>query len=174
MRSHAIASWSKATRCSATVASTGSDLVWVDPERFDRHASRDVAEALARLNAELMRDERPYLLIGVGRWGSTDPWLGIPVSWSQIAGARAIVEAGFRDRIVEPSQGSHFFQNLSSCNVGYFTVAPGSQGASVDWRWLRAQPSREVGPALYHLNAENSFDVRMDGRHGRGLIARPE
>ena len=81
----------------------------------------------------------PYLLIGVGRWGSRDPWLGIPVTWDQIAGARVIVEAGLRDFQVTPSQGSHFFQNLTSFHVGYFTVNEGD--GFVDWDWLAAQPA---------------------------------
>lgn len=149
------------------------DLVWVDPQEFDRLASADVAAALTSVNARLMKEERPYALIGVGRWGSTDPLLGIPVSWTQIAGVRVIVEAGFRDMVVEPSQGSHFFQNLSSCNVGYFTVAPARE-AHVDWEWLRSLGGERVGPALYHVRLARPIDVRMDGRHGKGVICRPD
>src|SRR5439155_5214799 len=98
------------------------DIIVVDRHRFERASSRQAASKLAQLNAELAG--RPYLLIGVGRWGSTDPWLGIPVTWEQISGARVIVEAGFEDFKVAPSQGTHSFQNLTSFGVGYFTVNP--------------------------------------------------
>src|SRR5579871_650038 len=98
------------------------DIVVVDFHRFERSRSREVAQEVAQINAELAQQNRPYLLIGAGRWGSTDPWLGIPVSWDQIAGARVIVESGFRDFRVVPSQGSHLFQNLTAFQIGYFTV----------------------------------------------------
>jgi hypothetical protein len=86
------------------------DVVVVDFHRFERARSQDVAEGVAQFNAKLGEKGAPYLLIGVGRWGSNDPWLGIPVEWDEISGARVIVEAGFRDFRVTPSQGSHFFQ----------------------------------------------------------------
>src|ERR1022692_1044965 len=98
------------------------DVVVVDSQRFERSRSQEVAKAVARLNRQLNEANRPYLLIGVGRWGSTEPWLGIPVEWDEISGARVIVEAGFRDFRVTPSQGSHFFQNLTAFQIGYFTV----------------------------------------------------
>src|SRR3970282_1417544 len=100
------------------------DVVVGDRERSARARSREAAQELTRLNATLLRQATPYLLVGVGRWGSNDPWLGIPVTWDQIAGARVIVESGFRDLQVTPSQGTHFFHNLTSCNIGYFTVKP--------------------------------------------------
>jgi hypothetical protein len=93
------------------------DLVVVDFHRFDRAQSQETAQAVARFNAELVASGTPYVLVGVGRWGSRDPWLGIPVAWDQISGARVIVEAGFKDFRVTPSQGSHFFQNLTSFQV---------------------------------------------------------
>src|SRR6185503_4462422 len=116
------------------------DVVAVDFDRYDRAQSRSVAQEIARYNSELSREERPYLLIGVGRWGSADPWLGIPVTWEQIAGARVIVECGFRDFRVTPSQGSHFFQNLTSFQVGYFTVNADVGEGFVRWDWLAARP----------------------------------
>ncbi len=118
------------------------DLVVVDADRFDRARSADAAQEIAQLNAALAGEGTPYFLIGVGRWGSRDPWLGIPVTWDQISGARAIVETGFKDLHVTPSQGSHFFQNIVSFNVGYFTVNPGVGSDRIDWEWLAAQPAR--------------------------------
>src|SRR4029077_20242019 len=126
--------------------------------------SREVAQALAQLNADLVSDGRPYLLIGVGRWGSGDPWLGIPVTWDQISGARVIVEAGLKDLRVTPSQGTHFFQNLTSFNVGYFTVNPDAGEGFVDWQWLRSQPVAEVDGCVRHLHFEAPLPVVMNGK----------
>lgn len=149
------------------------DLVVVDPAEFDRSNSRRTAEAVAELNEELVSEERPFLLIGVGRWGSSDPFLGIPVGWSQIHGARVIVEAGLRDLSVEPSQGSHFFQNLTSCNVGYFTVNPQAGRGYVDWDWLRAQPTVRRLDAARRIRLERPVTVKMDGRRGEGVVLKP-
>jgi hypothetical protein len=148
------------------------DLVVVDIARFDRAQSRDAAEQVARFNAQLVTEDRPYLLIGVGRWGSADPWLGIPVAWEQIAGARVIVETGFRDLRVTPSQGSHFFQNLTSFQVGYFTVDPES-GGFVDWDWIAAQPAESEAGAVRHIRLDPALVIKMDGRSGRGIVYKP-
>jgi hypothetical protein len=148
------------------------DVIVVDRQRFDRGSSRQVAAELAQCNAELVG--RPYLLIGVGRWGSADPWLGIPVTWEQISGARVIVEAGFADFQVEPSQGTHFFQNLTSFNVGYFTINPDAGEGFVDWDWLAAQPAvRETG-YVRHLRFDRPVVVKMNGKQGEGVILKPE
>ena len=125
---------------------------------------------MSRFNAQLLAEGRPYLLIGVGRWGSHDPWLGIPVSWDQISGARVIVESGFRDFRVTPSQGSHFFQNLTSFQVGYFTV--NQDEGFVDWDWLAAQDLRQHG-LVQHLRFEQPVVVLMDGRKSMGVIYKP-
>jgi CheY-like chemotaxis protein len=146
------------------------DVVVVDFHRFDRSRSLEAAAEVARWNARLQAEGRPYLLIGVGRWGSTDPWLGIPVAWEQISGAKVIVESGFRDFRVTPSQGSHFFQNLTSFQVGYFTVNAGE--GFVDWDWLAAQDLTQHG-LVRHLRFEQPLIVRMDGRRGRGVIVKP-
>jgi hypothetical protein len=149
------------------------DLVVVDFHRFDRAHSQQTAVAVARFNSELVAQGLPYVLIGVGRWGSTDPWLGIPVTWDQISGARVIVEAGFRDFKVTPSQGTHFFQNLTSFNVGYFTVNPQAGEGFVDWEWLGAQPARGEGSAVRHLRLDEPVIVKMDGKKNEGLISKP-
>ena len=150
------------------------DVVVVDSQRFERSRSREVAEAVAHFNAKLNADNLPYLLIGVGRWGSTDPWLGIPVEWDEISGARAIVEAGFRDFRVTPSQGSHFFQNLTAFQVGYFTVNPDAGEGSLDWQWLAAQPAIEEEGCVRHLQFENPLRVVMNSRTSQGVICKPE
>ncbi len=149
------------------------DVVAVDRERFERGASLEVAAEIARFNAELHAQARPYLLVGVGRWGSSDPWLGIPVTWEQIDGARVIVETGFRDFRVTPSQGSHFFQNLSSFQVGYFTVNADLGDGFVDWAWLAAQPALSERGCVRHLRFESPVVVRMNGRRSAGVILKP-
>jgi hypothetical protein len=149
------------------------DVVVVDFHRFDRGRSQDVARDVARFNADLVRRGVPYLLIGVGRWGSAEPFLGIPVSWEEIAGARAIVEAGFKDYRVTPSQGTHFFQNLTASNVGYFTVNPEAGEGFVDWDWLAAQPSVGETTFVRHLHFDRSVVVKMHGRTQQGVITKP-
>jgi CheY-like chemotaxis protein len=150
------------------------DIVAVDLQRFERSRSREVADAVAQFNAVLSAENRPYLLIGVGRWGSNDPWLGIPVEWDEISGARAIVEAGFRDFRVTPSQGSHFFQNLSAFQVGYFTVNPDAGEGSLDWQWLAEQPAVEEQGCVRHLQFGKPLQVVMNSRTSQGVILKPE
>lgn len=149
------------------------DLVVVDYDRFDRLRSVEVAGQVAGLNAALQGKGIPYLLIGVGRWGSLDRHLGIPVTWNQIAGARVIVESGFKDIRVTPSQGTHFFQNLSSLNVGYFTVNPQAGEGFIDWSWLAEQPAREDTGFVRHIRLEEAVQVRMNGKTGEGVIRKP-
>jgi hypothetical protein len=147
------------------------DIIVVDRQRFERVSSRQAAIEIAQLNAELAG--RPYLLIGVGRWGSTDPWLGIPVSWEQISGARVIVEAGFADFKVTPSQGTHFFQNLTSFDVGYFTVNPDAGDGFVDWAWLATEPAVRETTYVRHLRTPRPVVVKMNGKNGEGIILKP-
>lgn len=146
------------------------DAVVVDFHRFERGRSQEVAEAVAHFNASLSLENRPYLLIGVGRWGSNDPWLGIPVEWDEISGARVIVEAGFRDFRVIPSQGSHFFQNLMAFQIGYFTVNPDAGEGSIDWPWLEAQETLEEQGCVRRLRFPQPLLVVMNGKAREGMI----
>jgi CheY-like chemotaxis protein len=150
------------------------DVVLVNSQRFERAQSQDVARHVAYFNAKLAAENRPYLLMGVGRWGSTDPWLGIPVEWDEISRARVIVEAGFRDFRVTPSQGSHFFQNLSAFRVGYFTVNPDLGEGTVDWDWLAVQPAVEERGCVRHIRLAGPVTVLMNGHSGTGMILKPE
>jgi hypothetical protein len=147
------------------------DIVVVDRQRFERASSRQVAAEIAQCNAELAG--RPYLLVGVGRWGSADPWLGIPVTWEQISGARVIVEAGLADVKVTPSQGTHFFQNLTSFDVGYFTVNPDAGDGFVDWAWLGSGPAVRETAYVRHLRYDRPIVVKMNGKNGEGIILKP-
>jgi CheY-like chemotaxis protein len=150
------------------------DVIVVDSQRFERGHSQEVAAAVSRFNRQLNEHNRPYLLIGVGRWGSTEPWLGIPVEWDEISGARVIVEAGFRDFRVTPSQGSHFFQNLTAFQIGYFTVNPDAGEGTVDWEWLTEQPAVEEQGCVRHLRFAEPIRVVMNSRTSQGVIFKPE
>ncbi|UCC25903.1 MAG: hypothetical protein JSU98_02160 [Gemmatimonadales bacterium] len=149
------------------------DWIVVDRDEFDRARSTACAQAVADFNRDLVSEGRPFGLIGVGRWGSTHPWLGIPVRWEDIAGARVIVEAGFKDFRVAPSQGTHFFQNLVSLNVGYFTVNADLGEGSVDWEWLASHPDRETRGCVHHLHFDEPAVAIMDGKERTGVIVKP-
>jgi CheY-like chemotaxis protein len=149
------------------------DLVMVDIDKFDRSKSRDVATELSAFNTKLLAQKRPYVLIGVGRWGSLDPWLGIPVTWDQIAGAGVIVEAGFKDFNVTPSQGSHFFQNITSFRIGYFTVNSIDKLGFIDWEWLSQQKAVEETNYIRHLRFDGPINVRINGHKNKGIIIKP-
>jgi hypothetical protein len=149
------------------------DLVVVDFQRFERARSREAAAEVGRLNRLLLADRVPYALVGVGRWGSRDPWLGIPVTWDEVSGAQVIVEAGLRDLKVTPSQGTHFFQNLTSFNVGYFTVNPESGDGEIDWAWLESRPALSSLDHVRHIRLEQPILVLMNGKRNEGVILKP-
>jgi len=149
------------------------DIIMVDIQTFDRGKSIDVAMEVSRLNSELLEQKRPYILIGVGRWGSLDHWLGIPVTWDQISGASVIVESGFKDFNVTPSQGSHFFQNITSFKVGYFTVNEYDHLGFINWDWLnQVTPEREL-KFTKHLRFDKPINVRINGHLNKGIILKP-
>jgi CheY-like chemotaxis protein len=149
------------------------DVVVVDIDSFDRGKSKEVAYEVGTINAKLLNEKKPYVLFGVGRWGSLDSWLGIPVTWDQISGAAVIVESGFKDFSVTPSQGSHFFQNLTSFRVGYFTVNSHDENDIIDWDWLKNQTAQEELNYTKHLRFDKSISVRINGHHNKGVILKP-
>jgi hypothetical protein len=150
------------------------DVVAVDYQLFDRASSQQTAAEIAAFNAQLIRENRPYLLIGIGRWGSLDPWLGIPVTWEQIAGAKAIIETGFKDMSVTPSQGSHFFQNITSFMIGYFTVNESQQQGFLNWDWLLQQPPLEKKQYTKLFRFNKPLIVKINGHQNKGVILKPE
>jgi hypothetical protein len=149
------------------------DIVVVDITRFDRGKSRETAHEVSMMNAKLVSQKRPYVLIGVGRWGSLDHWLGIPVTWDQISGAAVIVESGFKDFSVTPSQGSHFFQNITSFRIGYFTVNQENHLGSIDWNWLACQRASEAMEYTRHLQLNEPLVVKINGHKNKGVILKP-
>jgi len=150
------------------------DIVIVDIHSFERSKTQDIAKEVSRFNEKLASQNRPYLLIGLGRWGTLDPWLGIPIKWDQISGARAIVESGFKDIDVTPSQGSHFFQNITSFMVGYFTINSKVKEGFVDWEWLLSREPVEAKVYTRHLQFEHPLVVKINGHQHRGVILKPE
>jgi hypothetical protein len=150
------------------------DIVVVDYHLFDRARSRDVANEVSTFNTRLVSERRPYLLIGVGRWGTLDSWLGIPVTWEQIGGAKAIVETGFKELPVTPSQGSHFFQNITSFLIGYFTVNPHKNQGYLDWDWLLSREPFDRMEFTRLIRLPSPITIKINGHLNKGVILKPE
>ncbi|MCC6585705.1 MAG: hypothetical protein IT168_03215 [Bryobacterales bacterium] len=146
------------------------DLVYIDPSRFSRAQSTAVASVIAEVNERLSRENRPYALIGPGRWGSFDPWIGIPVTWHQISAARVIVEVPAADLPIEPSQGTHFFHNMTSAGIGYFSLTSATGDEFVRWDLLNQLPGQDFPLGVRHVRLKKPFSVRMDGLTQHGLI----
>lgn len=149
------------------------DIVYLRPETFEARHSPAIARELEGVNRALTADGMPYLLIGFGRWGSSDPWLGVPVQWAQIDGARVIVEATLPSMNPDLSQGSHFFHNLISFHVVYMSVRHGGP-QRVDWAWLDAQTAVSETGFVRHVRLQHPLTVKVDGRRGRGLVRHHE
>ncbi len=147
------------------------DIIYVDPETFALKDSVAIAAEIGELNARLFREGRRCILIGFGRMGTSDRWLGIPLSWSQMSQARIIVEVDRKDLHPEPSLGSHFFHNLTATKMGYFHIQTGGgEAAGLDWDWLLAQPVLESRGRARLVRREEPFQAKIDGRSFRGII----
>ncbi|MBW6516515.1 MAG: hypothetical protein K0B81_07885 [Candidatus Cloacimonetes bacterium] len=148
------------------------DLIYLVPDLFDNSKTLQMRDEIEFLNETLRKENRYYILIGPGRWGSSDRFLGIPVKWAQINRAKVIVEVGLKNFIVEASQGSHFFQNVFAMNVGYFTI-PYSEN-SINWIWLNKQKIHQKTDHFIHLRSNNPFLTKIDGRKGAAIIFKPQ
>lgn len=146
------------------------DVVYVKPTTFDPMHSPSIAHQIAEFNARLLAENRPYVLLGPGRWGSSHASLGVPVNWSQICAARIIVETTLDDFLVEPSQGSHFFQNLTSFGIAYLTINPFSNEGFVDWQWLDSLPAMGETAFVRHVRLEQPLEARLNGERSEGAI----
>ncbi len=147
-----------------------SDVIWVDPDKFDKSKTEEMAQEVEKLNLKMKEEGKKYILLGPGRWGTRDRWLGIPVSWPQISCAKVIVEYGLEDFRVDASMGSHFFHNVTSMNIGYFSVAQDSGDGKIDWTWLKQQKIVDQGKFFVHSKVQNDVAVIMDGRKGLFVI----
>ncbi len=149
------------------------DVVVVNKKNFTRAQTQLIALEIAKLNGMLLKEKAPYLLIGMGRWGSLDPWLGIPVTWEQISGAKTIVETSFDDMDVEPSQGSHFFQNLTSFKISYFTIDPYDSNDFINWKWLERKKAFNNFNFVKHIRLKKPLIIKINGRQNAGVIVKP-
>ncbi len=145
------------------------DIVYIDPINFDTKSTVQIANEVAMLNRKLIEENRPYILIGYGRWGSSDPSAGIPVQWEQISGAKVIIETLKENVYAEMSQGSHFFQNVTSFKVCYFSLPP-KNSHMIDWAWLNNQEVIEENKFVKHVRVSKPLMIKVDGRTGRGVI----
>jgi hypothetical protein len=145
------------------------DVVYVKPDCFEAKNTSTIASELATINRQLVQEGRPYVLVGFGRWGSSDPWLGVPVDWGQISGAGVIVEATLPQMTPDLSQGSHFFHNLISFEVFYMSVRYTS-ASGIRWGWLDAREALSETEHVRHVRLEEPLAIRVDGRSGRGVI----
>jgi hypothetical protein len=148
-----------------------SDLVYVIPEMFDPLKTLEIVAEINEINSRLKKEGRSYLVIGPGRWGSSDPNLGIPVKWNHISNSRIIVEAAYGDFIVDPSYGTHFFHNVTSLGIGYLTIHDTTPESFINWERLKAERPVTELPHIRHLRFANPLDIRVDGSDGRGAVA---
>ena len=146
-----------------------SDIVYVKPDDFKLEATEQMVKEINRINAVLLKEKRPYLLIGPGRWGSADRWLGIPVKWHNISGVGAIIELRNEKLKSDPSQGSHFFQNITSLGIHYITLTEDSEDY-LDWKWLHSLPSVQETTFLRHVKLEKPMILKIDGRESQCAI----
>ena len=152
------------------VIDTITDIIYVEPEKFDNLFTLQMAEEIDRMNDKMLKENRPYVLIGPGRWGTKDKFLGIPVVWPQISNAKIIVEVDLPDFHQDASLGSHFFHNVISMNVGYFSIKDGTQGGKIKWDKLKSQKTVEQGRFFRHIRFENPILIRMDGKKQIAVI----
>lgn len=146
------------------------DFVYIKPEAFDASRSAEIANDIGKLNERMTADGKNYILVGPGRWGSTDPWLGIPVKWPQISAARVIIESGLEDYRIDPSQGTHFFQNLTSFRVGYFTINPYINDGYYDLDYLRSFEPVYEDEFIRHIQFPGPLRIEIDGKRNQGVI----
>ena len=147
-----------------------TDFIYVRPEFFDPAKSKDIAAEMEMLNQRFVALKRNYVLVGPGRWGSSDPWLGIPVKWSQISEARVIVEAGQQNFRIDPSQGTHFFQNLTAFGVGYLTVNPFMGDGVLSYDLLNSLPSEYESTQIRWVLFGKPLTIIIDGQNNKGVV----
>ena len=155
------------------IVSDVQDVVYVKTGAFNSANTQAIAYEIERVNRSFTEGEKGYVLVGPGRWGSSDPWLGIPVKWPHISNARVIVECGLENYRVDPSQGTHFFQNLTSFGVGYFTINPFKGDGWFDEAFLNAQPAVEETDYLRHVHFDRPIVIKMDGKRSLGVVMKP-
>ncbi|MFA7137599.1 MAG: PEP/pyruvate-binding domain-containing protein [Bacteroidales bacterium] len=152
------------------IINTLTDVIYIRPESFNATKNPEIGAEVGKINEEFLREGKNYVLIGPGRWGSSDPWLGIPVKWPHISAARVIVESGLKNYRIDPSQGTHFFQNLTSFRVGYFTINPFIKDGTYDLEYLNKMPAVYEDQYLRHVQFKTPIVVKIDGKRNLGVI----
>lgn len=150
------------------------DIIYVKTGAFSSSNNQLIAYEIEKMNRQFTGQEKSYVLVGPGRWGSSDSWLGIPVKWPHISNARVIVECGLENYRVDPSQGTHFFQNLTSFGVGYFTINPFKGDGWFDEEYLNSLPAVEETEYIRHVHFDKPIIIKMDGKRGLGVVLKPE
>ena len=150
------------------------DIIFVDPDQFDLSRTSRIAQEIGELNQLLLNEERTYMLFGFGRLGSSDPWLGIPLTWSQMSQAKVVIEADRDNLQVEPSLGSHFHHNLVSLRMGYFHIGKENESQFVDWAWLKMAPVFKQTEHVRLVRFEEPIKVIIDGHSCNGVILKPQ
>lgn len=150
------------------------DVVYVPPDRFDSTKTLEIAKEVDIINKKLTAISAPYILIGPGRWGTQDRWLGMPVRWSQISGVKVMVETALEDFNIKPSQGTHFFQNIISRGIGYINIPYNAKDSFIDWKWLTKQKTIDELKFLKHVRLFAPLTIKLDGRSGQALIMKPK
>jgi hypothetical protein len=145
------------------------EIIFVHPQKFKANATRVIAKEVETLNNKFLEERKPYVLIGFGRWGSSDDWLGIPVNWSQISAAKVIVESTLPEMNPDLSQGSHFFHNITNLGILYFSVGS-SSAQKINWEWLLRQHVIEETQFLSHIHLNTNLKIMADGRSRTGVI----
>lgn len=148
------------------------DVIYLPPSTFDRGTTQQITNEIQTVNLRLRSENRSCILIGPGRWGSADRWLGIPVRWSQISSARCIVETPIEGIVVIPSQGTHFFQNITSLGIGYFTITGKGENSFIDFDWLDSIEPLSTSEHVRHLRFDHPLEVVLDATRGMGMILR--
>ena len=149
------------------------DVVYVKTDGYNAANNQSIAWEIEKINRCFLEKGKNYVLVGPGRWGSSDSWLGIPVKWPHISAARVIVEAGLTNYRVDPSQGTHFFQNLTSFGVGYFTINAYMNDGVYNQEYLNALPVEEETKFLRHVHFNRPLTVKMDGKRKMGVVLKP-
>jgi hypothetical protein len=148
-----------------------TDLIYVEPDKFNNMLTNEMAKEIEGMNEKMLSQHRQYVLIGPGRWGTKDRFLGIPVVWPQISNAKIIVEVSFPNYNLDASLGSHFFHNVTSMNVGYFSVNHGFNDGTIIWERLKKQKVISKGKFFKHIRFEKPLLIRMDGKKGIAVIS---
>ena len=149
------------------------NIIYVHSDSFDQSFTNNIANEIEIFNRQLGKDD-PYVLIGPGRWGTADPWLGIPVNWKQISNARIIIEVGLDEMNPDPSFGSHFFQNVTSLRIGYFTIQKSNIESNIDLDWLHDQPIKQSSKYVRWYQLNEPLVTHINGSSGQGYIFKPK